>query len=290
MKKLFSILFLSILWISMISSCGNSGNTQFDENKAISVISREDGSGTRSAFIELFGIEVKNDDGSKKDMTTKEAIIAKQTDVMMTNIASDEYSIGYISLGSLNDTVKALQVDGVDASSENVKNQSYSVYRPFNIATKGEPKGLTKDFIDFILSADGQAVVSKTYIPINDNAQSYNSDNSSGKITIAGSSSVSPLMEKLIEAYKAINPNAEIELQTNDSSAGLKATIDGICDIGMASRELKDSEKSELTSVQIALDGLAVIVNKNNSTSNLTKEQIKSIFTGEVLKWNEVQK
>jgi len=293
MKKTISSMLLLAMTVLSLTGCASNtsqpGGSTFDTSKTINVVSREDGSGTRGAFIELFGIEVKGDDGTKKDMTTKEAVIAKQTDVMMTNIAGDRYGIGYISLGSLNDTVKAIQIDGVTASIENVKNGSYPIARPFNIATKGEPTGLAKDFIDFILSADGQAVVAKSYIAITDDAPAYSGDSPSGKIVVAGSSSVTPIMEKLKEAYLQINPNALIEIQQTDSSAGMMGAIDGTCDIGMASRELKDSELAELTATQIALDGIAVIVNNENPVTTLSTEQIRGIFTGEVTTWNEVQ-
>jgi len=293
MKKSMSIMLLLATALSLFAGCANNGSpstpaSSFDTSKAISVVSREDGSGTRGAFIELFGIEVKGDDGSKKDMTTKEAVIVSQTSVMMTNVAGDKYAIGYISLGSLGDTVKAVQIEGVDATAENVKNGTYSIARPFNIATKGEPTGLAKDFIDFILSADGGAVISKSYIAVTDNAPAYAGDKPSGKIVVAGSSSVTPIMEKLKEAYLLINPNATIEIQESDSSAGMTAAIDGTCDIGMASRELKESEAQQLTPTQIAIDGIAVIVHNDNPITNLTKEQVKLIYTGETLKWSEV--
>ena len=284
MKKTASVL-CAILLLASLFGCNNSA--AFDTSKLISVVSREDGSGTRGAFIELFGIEVKGDDGSKKDMTTKEAIIAKQTDVMMTNIAGDKYAIGYISLGSLNNTVKAVQIEGVTASAENVKNGTYPISRPFNIAVKGEPGGLAKDFISFILSAEGQAVVAKSYIAISESAPAYAGDTPSGKIVVAGSSSVTPVMEKLKEAYLEINTGANIEIQQSDSSAGMTGAIDGTCDIGMASRELKDSELEQLAPTQIALDGIAVIVNNGNPTANMTKDQVKGIFMGEMTSWND---
>ncbi len=288
MKRLAKIFTIGMAGMMLFTAClqGESGDA-FDSGKAISVVSRENGSGTRGAFIELFEIQQKNADGTKKDLTTKEAIIAKQTDIMMATVAGDRYAIGYISTGSLNDTVKAVKIDGAEATGENIKNGSYTVSRPFNIATKGEPSGAVKDFIDYILSADGQAIVSNTYIAVSD-APAYSGDKPSGKIVIAGSSSVSPLMEKLIEAYKEVNPNAEIELQTNDSSAGMQATMDGNSDIGMASRALKDSEKEQLTSIEIALDGIAVVVNNDNPLENLTKEQVQKIFVGEILNWSEV--
>jgi phosphate transport system substrate-binding protein len=264
----------------------------FDPQKSVNVVSREDGSGTRGAFIELFGIEARGADGSRRDMTTKEAVIAKQTDVMMTTIENDAYAIGYISLGSLNETVKAVSIDGVAATTANVKNGAYTVSRPFYIATKGgaAESGLTKDFIAFILSAEGQAVIAKSYIPVSTTAAPYAGSKPSGKIVVAGSSSVTPVMEKLKEAYIALNPSAVIEIQQSDSSAGMTAALDGACDIGMSSRDLKDSELARLTPVKIAIDGIAVIVNKKNPAANLTKGEIKAVFTGETTRWSQVIK
>ena len=257
----------------------------------IVVISREDGSGTRGAFIELMGVEVKDEAGNKSDMTTPGAVIANKTDVMLTQVAGNKAAIGYVSLGSLNDTVKALAIDGVEATNENVKNGSYAVARPFNIATKGTPEegSLTADFIAFILSKEGQEVISDGYIPVDDAAPAYAGTKPSGKITVGGSSSVTPIMEKLKEAYVALNPNATIELQQSDSTAGMTSTIDGAYDIGMASRELKDSEKAELTSTQIAIDGIAVIVNPENPVSDLSQEAVRAIFTGETTNWADVK-
>ena len=286
MKKTIGFV-MAILLVVLSLGVSVAGASNFDTNKDIAVISREDGSGTRGAFIELFGILQKNEDGTQKDLTTKEAVIAKQTDVMMTNIAGDLYAIGYISLGSLNDTVKALQIEGIKASAENVKNSTYPIARPFNIATKGEPTGAAKDFMDYILSADGQSIVAGSYIAVDENAPAYEAANISDKIVVAGSSSVTPIMEKLKEAYQTLNPNAIIEIQQSDSSAGLTAAVDGTCDIAMASRELKESEMAELTPVQIALDGIAIIVNQGNIVENLTKEQVKAIFTGETTAWSE---
>ncbi len=262
----------------------------FDNKQDIIVISREDGSGTRGAFIELLGVEVKQDDGTKVDMTTVEAQITNDTAVMLTTVAGNPYGIGYISLGSLNDTVKAVQVDGVDATVENIKAGTYKVSRPFNIATKGEVSAAAQDFINFIMSAEGQEVVLKSkYIKINDAAPAFAPTEASGKVVVAGSSSVTPVMEKLAEAYKAVNPNVTIEIQQSDSSTGMKSAIDGTCDIGMASRALKDSELSEgLTPTAIAMDGIAVIVNNENTFSSLTSDQIRAIFTGEILSWSEV--
>jgi len=267
---------------------GWTADTPFDRNKEISVVSRENGSGTRGAFIDLFGIEQKGEDGSKKDLTTKEAIIANATDIMMTNIAGSHYAVGYASLGSLNSTVKAVMIDGAAASSANIKNGSYQVARPFFIATKGELSEPAKDFIAFILSAQGQKIVSRDYIAINDKAAEYERSGQHGKVTIAGSSSVTPVMEKLREGYLALNPEAVIEIQQSDSTSGMTAATNGICDIGMASRELKESELKALKPVQIATDGIAIIVNLKNPVTNLSKDQVKQIFTGKETRWNNV--
>ena len=253
----------------------------------VSVYSREDGSGTRSAFIELMGVEEKDASGEKVDMTTPAAAITNSTSVMMTSVAGDPNGIGYISLGSLNDTVKAVEVDGVEATAENVKSGTYKVARPFNIVTKDGLSDVAQDFIDFILSADGQAIVEEEgYIAVEDGAAAYVGSGVSGKIVVAGSSSVTPVMEKLAEAYQAINSGVTIEVQQSDSTTGVNMATEGTCDIGMASRELKDSE-SAVTGTVLAQDGIAVIVNKDSSIKGLTSDQIKSIYTGEITTWEE---
>lgn len=264
----------------------------FDASEYINVTSREDGSGTRGAFIELFGIEEKNEAGEKVDYTTEEANITNSTDVMLTTVAGDEYAIGYVSLGSLNDTVKAVSIDGAEATVENIKSGSYTIARPFNIATKGDVSEVAQDFINFILSADGQAVIAdKGYITVDDAAAAFESNGAEGKIVVAGSSSVTPVMEKLKEAYVAVNAGAEIEIQESDSTTGMTAAMDGTCDIGMASRDLKDSEtEGGLTGTVIAMDGIAVIVNNANPTTELSKDDVNSIFRGEVTTWEEVAK
>ena len=254
----------------------------------ISVISREDGSGTRGAFIELFGIEEKNEAGEKEDMTTEDAQITNNTSVMMTTVAGDVSSIGYISLGSLNDTIKAVKIDGAEASVDNVKAGEYKVTRPFNIITKDGLSESAQDFVDFILSTEGQAVVAENgYIPL-DETEAYTGKAGSDKVVVAGSSSVTPVMEKLAEAYKALNPDANIEVQQSDSTTGITSTIDGLCDIGMASRDLKE-EETGVTATVIATDGIAVIVNNDNPIDNLTSEQVKGIFKGEITDWSELQ-
>lgn len=261
----------------------------FDTSKEISVNSREDGSGTRGAFIELFGVEEKAADGTKVDNTTVEANITNSTAVMMTSVAGDPYAIGYISLGSLNDTVKAAKIDGAEATTENVANGSYKVARPFNIVTKDGLSDVAKDFVDYIMSAEGQDIIEQNgYIKIDQNVAAYAGSKPEGKIVVAGSSSVSPVMEKLKEAYLAVNTNADIEIQTSDSTTGVTSTQEGICDIGMASRDLKDTETG-VTATTIAQDGIAVIVNNENPVENLTSDQVKSIFTGETTVWADVQ-
>ena len=306
MKKIISLVLLSALALMMFAGCsstetettagtttaGSEGTTAAESEGGaaegpISVISREDGSGTRGAFVELIGIEDENGE----DMTTDTAEITNSTSVMMTTVAGNKNAIGYISLGSLNDTVKALSVDGAEPTVDNIKSGDYKVSRPFNIATKGEVSEVAQDFISYILSAEGQAVVSENgYIPLDD-APAYAGKQVSGKIVVAGSSSVTPVMEKLKEAYAALNPNAEIEIQQSDSTTGMTSAIDGICDIGMASRALKDSEiEAGLTGTTIAMDGIAIIVNPANPVESMTVEEIEQIFTGAVTTWEGFQK
>lgn len=319
-KKLLATMMVAVLAIGTLTGCGSTAATDTtattDENKKeeapaeepveeateeapaedagsslagneITVVSREDGSGTRGAFIELTGVEQKDENGEKTDLTTVEAIITNSTEVMMTTVAGDENAIGYASMGSMNDTVKAVNVNGVEATAENVKNGTYSLSRPFNIATLGDVSDVAQDFINFIMSADGQAVIEgKGYIKIDENAAPFESNGAKGKIVVAGSSSVTPVMEKLQEAYLAINSGAEIELQESDSTTGMTQTIDGTCDIGMASRDLKDSEvEAGLQATSIALDGIAVIVNNANNVNDLSTDDIAAIFKGERLEW-----
>ena len=284
MSKKYVKIFLALLLFGFIACI----KTDFNAKRAIDVVSREDGSGTRSAFVELFNIELRGDDGSKKDLTTKEAIIVKQTDVMMKNIAGNKHGIGYISLGSLNDNVKALLIDGIFPSAANVKRGLYPVYRPFFIATKDKPAGVIKDFIDFILSADGQSIISANYIAANNNLAAYANGGNKGRIIIAGSSSVTPVMEKLKEAYIVLNPEVRVEIHQSDSSSGMNAVLSGTCDIGMASRDLKESELKELVPVKIGMDGIVIIVNKSNPLVSLAKEQVKDIFTGKSERWSDV--
>ena len=260
----------------------------FDAGKLINVISREEGSGTRSAFVELTGVQQKIND-KKVDMTTEDAQITNNTAVMLTTVAGDAYAIGYVSLGSMNESVKAVSVEGVTASAENVANGSYKIARPFNIAYRDDAvTELGSDFIAYIMSAEGQRIVAANGYVAADNANAYAGGKPQGKLVIAGSSSVSPVMEKLAEAYQALNPDAQIEIQTSDSTTGMTAAMDGSCEIGMASRALKEAEAAQLTSVTLAMDGIAVIVNLENPTSDLSVEQIGAIYTGDVMSWDEI--
>ena len=262
----------------------------FDTDQDITVISREDGSGTRGAFIELTGVEEKNADGQKVDNTTEAAAIQSSTNGVMTAVANDETAIGYISLGSLNDSVKAVKVGGIEASAETVKDGSYTLARPFNIVTNGEATDpVAVDFIAYCLSKDGQALATEEGY-VGSEGEDYTSAQPEGKITVGGSSSVSPLMEKLIEAYKTVNPNAELELLTSDSTTGVSGALDGSYTIGMASRELKDSEtEGGAVSTVLDQDGIAVVVNPANSVEDLTVDQIKGIYTGELTVWSDLQ-
>lgn len=300
-KKLAALVITGIMAVAM-TACGSSSSgtdnssadestktesSNWDNTRDITVVSREDGSGTRGAFVELFGIE-EEVNGEKVDMTTEEANITNSTSVMMSTVAQDEYAIGYVSLGSLDDSVKAVDIDGNEATADNIKNGSYKISRPFNIATKDNLSDAAQDFENFILSTDGQKVVEDNkYIPLDD-VSDYTPNGATGKVVVAGSSSVSPVMEKLKEAYQAVNSDVEVEIQTSDSTTGMQNAIDGVCDIGMASRELKDSEKEAgLTPTVIAMDGIAVVVNNDNPTDEMSSDQVKSVFTGDVLTWEE---
>lgn len=256
----------------------------------ITVVSREDGSGTRGAFIELFGIETKNDAGEKVDNTTEDAEITNSTSVMMTTIAGNKGAIGYVSLGSLNDTVKAVDIDGAEATVDAIKAGEYKVARPFNIAVKEGLSDVASDFIKFIMSEDGQKVIEDNGYISQGNEGAYTASGLKGKVVVAGSSSVTPVMEKLKEAYAAVNPDVEIEVQQSDSTTGMTSAIEGVCDIGMASRDLKDSETEKgLTGTTIAMDGIAVIVNNDSPVEELSSDSVKGIYTGEITDWADVQ-
>ena len=285
MKKFAKVATCAALVLTCIASAACA---EFDAGKSINVISREDGSGTRGAFIELTGVEQKVD-GQKVDMTTVDAQITNNTAVMIATVAGDSYAIGYVSLGSMNDTVKAVKVEGVEATAKTVADGTYKVARPFNIAYKEDAlSDLGKDFIAYIMSAEGQAIINDNGYVGSEDAAAYAGSAPEGKLVIAGSSSVSPVMEKLVEAYCALNAGATIEVQTSDSTTGMTSAMEGTCDIGMASRELKEEEAAALTAQAIAMDGIAVIVSNDNPIEELSVEQIAAIFTGEVTNWDEV--
>lgn len=300
-KKITATALFGVLAVSAFAGCGSASSSsngssdagsdaaKFDASKTISVVTREEGSGTRDAFTELTGVLVKDGD-NKTDNTTTSAVTINSTEAVITNVKDNEAAIGYISLGSLNDTVKALKIGGVEATADNVKSGDYAVSRPFNIAYKGELSDVAQDFFDYIMSSDGQKIVSDNgYVTVSENA-AYSGKKPSGKISVAGSSSVSPVMEKLAEAYQKVNTNAKVEIQTSDSSAGMQSAMGGTCDIGMASRDLKDEEKSALKVETIAKDGIAVIVNNANTCDDLTLDQVKSIYTGETTVWSDIIK
>lgn len=283
----------SLALMAILASCNDEGKESAktgssEKRTEISVIAREAGSGTRDAFAELVGTLIK-ENGKKKDITTKEALTIDGTQGVMSTVSGNEYAIGYISLGSLNETVKALKIDGVLPTKESVKSSAYSISRPFNIATKGEAKGLAKEFIDFIMSADGQKIVEANgYVSVVD-GKPYANKKLKGKLVIAGSSSVSPVMEKLKEAFVRLNPDVEIEIQTNDSSSGMLSAKEGTCDIGMASRNLKASESEILSGLTIARDGIAVIVNRQNPKSDLSLATLRGIYTGSIRFWEQAE-
>lgn len=275
MKKIIAMMLCALTLAGSLVGCGNN-----EGKDSITVISREDGSGTRGAFEELFGIE----------KTTDDADIYNSTSIMLTSVAGDANAIGYVSLGSLKDTVKALEIDGVAATADNVKNGSYKIARPFNIATKADISDLAKDFIAYIMSEEGQAVIEGNGYISNGNNGAYAGAKPEGTLAISGSSSIYPIMEKLVEAYKAVNTGATINLQQSDSSTGMKDVAEGKSEIGMASRELKDSELANgLSPTVICTDGVAVIVSKDNGVNGLTAEQVKKIYTGEITTWSEVK-
>ena len=294
MKKFISFALIAAMSVTTLVGCGNKG-AKADGGRsdaAITVMSREDGSGTRGAFIELFGIETKDTDGNKIDNSTDTSEITNSTSVMMTTVAGNEYAIGYVSLGSLDYSVKALKIDGAEASVDNVKNGSYKVVRPFNIVLGKKTSDAANDFVNYIMSADGQKIIEDNgYIPVDEGAAAYQASNAKGKVVVGGSSSVSPVMEKLVEAYSKANTNIQVDVQTTDSTTGVSSTVEGSYDIGMASRDLKDDETAQgVEGKTIAKDGIAVIVNNESSVDELSTDQVKSIFTGETTSWSDITK
>ena len=317
MKKSIKLALAAVMAMSMMTACGASatetaapaadttaaaaGDTTVAATEAqteaagasmegaIDVISREDGSGTRGAFIELFGVEQKDASGEKVDYTTDDAEITNSTEVMITSVAGDKQAIGYISLGSLNDSVKALKIDGAAATVDDIKDGTYKIARPFNIVTTGEVSDVAQDFINFIFSEEGQKVVEDNGYISQGNQGAYTASGKSGKVTVAGSSSVTPVMEKLAEAYKAQNSEVTVEVQQSDSTTGVTSALEGVCDIGMASRELKEEETAKGAQGQvIAMDGIAVVVNNENPVDDLRSEQVKDIYVGDTTDWSEL--
>lgn len=317
MKKSIKLALAAVMAMSMMAACGASatetaapaadttaaaaGDTTVAATEAqteaagasmegaIDVISREDGSGTRGAFIELFGVEQKDASGEKVDYTTDDAEITNSTEVMITSVAGDRQAIGYISLGSLNDSVKALKIDGAAATVDDIKDGTYKIARPFNIVTTGEVSDVAQDFINFIFSEEGQKVVEDNGYISQGNQGAYTASGKSGKVTVAGSSSVTPVMEKLAEAYKAQNSEVTVEVQQSDSTTGVTSALEGVCDIGMASRDLKEEETAKGAQGQvIAMDGIAVVVNNDNPVDDLTSEQVKDIYVGDTTDWSEL--
>lgn len=284
-SKLAAVFTSVALAAAMLASCGGSSDK-------ITVISREDGSGTRGAFIELTGIEEKDPNGNKTDNTKKDALICKSTDVVLTQVSGDKNAIGYISFGSLNDTVKALKVEGVEPSTATIESGDYKIVRPFNIAVKDGLSDAAQDFENYILSSEGQEVIEGAgYIKIDKSAAAFSSNNASGKVVVSGSSSVTPVMEKLAESYQKVNTNVTVDVQQSDSSTGIKDAINGTSDIGMASRDISDDELSQgIRSVTIAQDAIAVIVNKDNSVDDISMDDIKAIYTGTKTTWSDESK
>lgn len=288
-KKILATAAAGLIVMASLAGCGSTGSSSsasgFDTKSNISVITREDGSGTRSAFIELTGVQEEKD-GTKTDNTLSSAIVQSSTQAVLTGVAGDPTAIGYISLGSLNDTVKAAKIDGVEPTSETVKDGSYKISRPFNIATKDNLSEAAQNFIDYILSKEGQEIVNKDYVEAVDNAEPFAGAKGKGKVKVGGSSSVSPVMEKLAEAYQKVNKDVTVEVNTSDSSTGMSQAAEGTVDIGMASRELKDSETAKgIKGTVIAKDGIAVIVNKSNTVEDIKLDRLKGIYTGSTTTW-----
>lgn len=298
-KKILALLTASVMVLG-VAACSSSTEETTTEGEtteetteeasgmtgAISVISREEGSGTRGAFVELMGV-VDEDDN---DITTVNAEITNSTSVMLTTVAGNPMAIGYVSLGSLSDEVKAIKVDGVAATVEDINNGTYKVARPFLVAYKdGSLTDVAQDFLNFIMSDDGQAIINEEgYISVAE-GNTYTASGMTGRIVLAGSTSVSPVMEVLADAYKALNPDVTIEIQQTGSGAGITSAIEGVCDFGMSSRALTDEEAAELVNTQIATDGIAVVVNNENPVEDMTSDQIKGIYLGEITDWSEIQ-
>lgn len=288
-RKVISLLAAAALAVTMLAGCESSEGSQ-EAAGDITVITREDGSGTRGAFIELTGVEETDADGNKTDKTTADAVTLRSTDAVLTQVKGNAAAIGYISLSSMNGDVKALSIEGVEPTVDNIKQDKYAIARPFNIATKGTLSDAAQDFVNYIMSKDGQTVIEEQgCVSVNSEAAAFESNGAEGTVKIDGSSSVTPVMTKLKEAYEKINDKVDIQIQQTDSTSGMKTVSEGACDIGMASRELKDTEAKELTGTTIAKDGIAIIVNKNNELKDITVDTVKKIYTGEITAWEDVK-
>lgn len=286
MKTVLSMAALGLFSLGLVA-CGGNGSSS--SGQTIEVVSREDGSGTRGAFTELTGI-LSKENGKEVDNTSKAAVIQNNTEVVISTVSGNTNAVGYISLGSLNDKVKAVKLDGVEASEENVLSGEYKLQRPFNVVWSGKGSEIVTDFLSYINSKEGQAIVKENhYIQATDAKASYEAKSVSGKLSIVGSTSVAPLIEKLAESYCKLNPDVTIDMTANGSSAGITAAKEGTADIGMVSRELTDDEQAGLTHQVIALDGIVVITNKDNQVDSLTMDQISSIFTGKTTTWSDVK-
>ncbi len=288
-KKILLILSIVLISSLAVTGCSKDKVTEFNSEKDITVVARDSASGTRGAFHEIMNIKVK-ENNTVEDKLVVGALEFDGQDKVITAVEGDKYGIGYISLGSVSDRIKAVSVNGVKSTVENVKNGSYEVSRPFLLVTKGVESDLVKDFLKFSSSVKGQEIaVEMHYISAADKQTEYSSSGMSGIIKVAGSTSVTPLMEKLQEEYKALNPDVTFEMQSNGSSQGIKAAIDGSYDIGMSSRELKQEEESQLNRHILAIDGIAVIVNKENPINDISSENVTKIYTGEIAKWSSVK-
>ena len=268
---------LCLCFVIILTGCGSSS----DE---ITVVSREDGSGTRGAFVEAAGVV----DSQGNDITTVKAEITNSTSVVIQSVISNVNSVGYISIGALSDDIKASKIDGVEPTAENVNSGDYKISRPFSVVEKEGTSEIAKDFIEYILSDEGQEVVKNTgFIALKGNGK-YEKKEIEGKVVIAGSTSVGPVMEVLAQEYMEINPEVEVEIQQTGSTAGIESTLAGACDIGMSSRNLKDTEIAKgLKGTVIARDGIAIVVNKENPCSALDLEDVKEIFAGEIINWSD---
>lgn len=286
MKKTISSVIMLVTVALIFCSCNNTG---FNESRDITVISREEGSGTRASFVELFDIYSKTTSGKIYDATTDYADITQSSGVMLTSVSTNRYAIGYLSVNALNDSIRAVSIDGVEPTTDNIKNGNYKVARSFNIAVKDELSAVSKDFISYIKSSIGREIIEKSgYVAVLEGDE-YVTKKLSGKITVNGSSSVSPIMETLAEEYMKLNSKVKIEINISDSSTGITSAINGNCDIGMSSRTINQSELNKgIKSIEIAKDGIAVIVNKYNTVKNLSSSAVNSIYRGDCLRWIDI--